>query len=219
MKNIICLSILAIVLLLTSCGEIMDIKIIVDAKQMHLDRNTLLIMKGDSCRLNMVFTPDSVTNESAFWSVAEPHCVSVTSNGMVLAKSVGETDIKVISVQSRLEDTCHVTVFDTWTDLPCSMYPYDMVVYANVTINGKPMTNDQVITANCGDELRGYGHLRTYNGVTCCVIRIWSPNPSGETIAFCSYDHNTVTLVPSSFTLPFDGESHGTPSRPLNIDF
>lgn len=183
---------------------------------MELSRKDIVIMKGDSCRIDLIFNSEASV-ESAFWKSNNPDIASVKSNGLLMAKEVGKTRIDVVSVQSHLEDSCTVHVINSWGDIPCTSYPYDMVIYADVRIDGKLPQEDLVLAAMCNGELRGYGVVTTSHGITYTVIRIWSPREYGDEIEFFCYDHSTVHFQQLPYKITFDGAAHGTLSNLIPI--
>jgi hypothetical protein len=143
-----------------------------------------------------------------------------------------------ISIAHQVYDTCLVHVMAPWAVDP-DFYAYDMVVYANPTFNGQPLTT-QTVGAFCGNEVRGVGEWRTHGDLLYMSIRIYSRyNPHGpysnmnpqdpmypdepvepaETITFRLYDHTTRTIVELPETLTFDGETHGTLSNLYPMNF
>ena len=205
-----------LVLLLGSCGEIFENPPVIEAKKMHLDRKYVVIMKEDTCRLNMVFTPDTVTIESAFWT-AENSCVKVSENGLVTAVEIGETKVSAISVTSRLEDSCRVKVVPKW-DLNACDYLYDMVVYANVTVDGVSQPEDIRVAAICNDRIRGEGEVMEHNGQKYTRIRIYSNTEYGDKIEFYCYNSKrNIYYHKFPYEVVFDGETHGTLSDLIEL--
>lgn len=210
------MALLLCVVTTTSCDELLEMEFINKVQELNLSRKELVIMKGDSCRINLIFDK-SANIESAFWNSSNPSIAVVKDNGLLMAKEVGHTQINVTTVQSHLKDSCMVQVINSWDDIPCSTYPYDMVVYADVRIDGKVPNEDLVLVAMNDKELRGYGKVRTERGITYTYIRIWSPKAYGDKITFFCYDHSTVHLQQLPYTITFDGESHGTLSNLVPI--
>lgn len=209
-------ALLLCILTTTSCDELLEMQFIRKINTLELSRKDLVIMKGDSCRINLIFNTEA-NIESAFWNSLNPTIAAVKNNGLLMAKEVGTTQVNVTTVQSHLKDSCRVQVINSWDDIPCSTYPHDMVVYADVRIDGKVPNEDLVLVAMCDKELRGYGKVRTDRGITYTYIRIWSPNVYGDQITFFCYDHTTVHLQQLPYTITFDGESHGTLSNLVPI--
>lgn len=203
-------------LVMTSCDELLEMEFIKEVNTMELSRKDIVIMKGDSCRIDLIFNSEASV-ESAFWKSTNPGIAYIKSNGLLMAKEVGRTRIDVVSVQSHLEDTCAVNVINSWEDIPCTAYPYDMVIYADVRIDGKLPQEDLVLAAMCGEELRGYGVVRNAYGVTYTEIRIWSPREYGDEIEFFCYDHSTVHFQQLPYKITFDGAAHGSLSHLIPI--
>ena len=201
---------------LTSC-EIMEDEPI-DAIWMELDRDSVVLMLGDTCRLNMRFLPDTVTTITAYWDLIDSTgVINVLQNGSVIATQVGEADVRVVAVNERLEDSCHVEVIDDWREV-YDTYPYDMLVYADVNVLGHH--NDAKglrIAAFIDGEMRGYGEVRTDHGITYTLFRIWHYRPSNGQITFryyLPYDFATGEL---DFEMTFDGTVHGKLNKLISI--
>ena len=208
-----------VVLLLTSCGEIFDTESLIPPTAMRVHHNDITIMTGDSVRISLIFSPRSLTVESAFRQVDNPSVARITSNGMLHAMEVGETEVSATTVQSLLKDVCHINIINSWEDILNNTYPYDMIVYADVRHNGEVPDNNTIIAAFCGNECRGFGRSLTHKGIRYYTFRIWSPQQSGELIEFYLYDRTEYRLVRLDYSLTFDGETHGSLSNLIRIDW
>ncbi len=193
-----------------SCGELfeLDVEEYSGPDSMRIDRKEFYIMLGDTCDLSPVFTPDTVSLPSIFWLSFDKNIVSV-ENGQVVAKSVGSTQIMAMSVDNMLSDTCVVNVIERWSLSPF-MYPYDMVIYANVTDNGEPANEDYRLAAYVDDELRGVGEVMTQHDITYTRLRIYSPTFEEEEIKLVAYAVKEARFYTLPVTMVFDGETHGT---------
>lgn len=200
----------------TSCEVINDEPI--EAYMMQLDRDSIVLMLGDTARLNMWFQPDTVTNVSAFWEVIDSTgVINVLQNGSVIATQVGETDVRVVAANARLEDTCHVEVIEDWREL-YDTYPYDMLVYADVDVQGHH--NDAKglrIAAFIDGEVRGYGEVRTDHDVTYTLFRIWHYRPRSGIISFRYYLPYELATGELEFEMYFDGDVHGKLNKLISI--
>lgn len=200
----------------TSCELINDEPI--DAFWMQLDRDSIVLMLGDTARLNMRFQPDTVTNISGFWEeIDSSGIINVLQNGAVVATQVGETRVRVVAANARLEDTCFVEVIDDWREV-YETYPYDMLVYADVNVKG--YHNDAQglrIAAFIDGEMRGYGEVRTDRGVTYTLFRIWNDRPKNGIIHFRYYLSKEFAKGNLEFEMYFDGNVHGQLNKLISI--
>ena len=215
-------------LLPMSCG-IVDIEI--DEQEttltyeMRLNHDTVYVMPCDTFALTPIFTPDSVsTHDVYFLSAAED--IAKVENNSIIAVGPGETRITAISVLSNVEAYCDVFVMNQWS-LNTSEFSDDMVVYAKVTVDGQPFNPSmQRIAAFAGPEFRGEGHQIELAGETYIRFRIYSHMEWGNDeptepamIRFGLYNRENLSFSYSEQFLTFDGETHGSPSSPMNISF
>ncbi len=79
------------------------------ATAISLEQKTLSLVEGTKKKLVLKFTPANATNKSEVeWSVQKPNVASVTDDGEVLARRVGET--KVTARLGNLKAVCMLTV-------------------------------------------------------------------------------------------------------------
>lgn len=205
---------------LTACGEIFeDMPPLHSATQMSFDRHAITLMQGDSCHLNLRFTPDSVTNKSAYWSAHPSGTVLMRHNGTIIGQMPGHTDVTATTVSHSISDKCSVNVFPRWEQSNILFHPYDKVIYAAVTVNGQPIDESHHLAAYVGDQLRGIGSFHTQYGIHYVRLRIYSPTPKGETVTLCYYDRHHFEIVKCSTTLTFDENTLGTLSHLYPIAF
>ena len=151
---------------LTSCGDYWEGGDPLPARTMHLPRRVVNMMVGDQYQIPVVFNPDDLTNNAVWWQMQYPDVASVKDN-IVTGISEGVTLAYAMSVNDRLQDSCLVNVIPEAYINP-RQYPYDMVIYADVTIHGKKYTKDDeeqmIIAAYNETELRGIGKMRQWQG-------------------------------------------------------
>lgn len=226
-------------LMLTSCGELFQFEPTVPPVSMTLDRHELTLMEGDRTVLTPTFDPDTVRNTTLFWVSSNPDVVTIEDNEIV-ALHEGEATLTAISVEMRIHDTCHVTVSSPWS-VNAGNYAYDMIMYLNVTVDGQPLEPHQLMAAFCDDEVRGVAQLRETNGIRYVMLRIYSHNnPQGpfdpqmnpqdplypndeeqapERFILRVYDRQTLRMYESPEVITFDGETHGTLSNLIPLNF
>lgn len=228
---------LAFSAVLCACGDLFEFEgnTLVGSK-ITLDRHSLYLMAGDTYQLTATFDPDTVRNKAIYW-MSNNVSVARFDNGVLVAVGEGETTVTGISIEQESTDTCHVVVGYEWGQINPMLYPFDMVVYADITVNGQPLKEGMEVAAFVGSQIRGYGVQRKFLTVECTELRIYSqlkpygPNEnqypletnteplSPEKIVFRAYDRANHTMYESSDTLIFDGETHGHPSNLYKISF
>ena len=217
------LAIASATLQLVSCGimELEEQEQIV-AMEMMLERDSVFIMVGDDFTLQPTFKPDSVTVSDIFWS-SEADSVLSVKDGHLVGESEGTVWVYATSVSRQLKDSLVVVVMPRWEDA-ARLYPNEMIVYADVTIDGKPFDPDkQMLGAFVDDEMRGIGTLQTWKDKSYVRFRIGSDiayyDPDGitEDVTFRVYYKQELRYDVLPYTLEYDGETHGTLSNLIVI--
>lgn len=213
--------------LATSCGLIdMELDETMQmAYDMRLDHDTVYVTVGDTLVLQPVFIPDTVSNREVLFLSADEE-VACIKNDTIVAVGEGETVISAISVMNEKMAFCQLYVMAPWI-VDAHSFSDDMVVYTTVSIDGKPLNLDrQVIGAFVGSELRGMGQLMEWQGREFLQFRIYGHYEWGyeeptrpELIRFACYDKDKLMLKYLSLNILFDGETHGSPSEPLELNF
>lgn len=184
-----------------------------------LNRTEICLMEGDTYTLTTLFNPDTVQGKALYWQTGNL-LVATVDNGSVTARHQGTTTISATAIDHQLQASCLVAVLPRWHDFDARQYAYDMVVYANVTVKGRPMDADVVLAAFVGDEVRGLGQLQQAGDQPYTVIRIYSSDGSEQPVTFRLYDRHDLAVYDLPNTYTFDGETHGTLSAlvPMTIE-
>ena len=230
----------------TSC-ELLDFEVDSDLSQiaakMSLGFDTVYVMRGDSVVVRPVFKPDSLNIRDIFITSSNPEVVSVNLlTGKITAVGAGWSRLYVQSVSAQLTDSCDVCVMEVWKTSEKG-FPYETIFYANVTLNGKPLTKDMMVAAFVGDECRAVGEALSFHGIDFLQFRVGGetlsesssvppppdddeedddddpPTVLRERIYFRLYDSKNHWLYYHLPGVEFDGETHGTPSKLYKIDF
>ena len=231
------LSLLTVAFVLASCGDLFEFEgETSDLNKITLDRHTLYMMAGDTYQLTATFEPDTLRNKAIYWMSNNVN-VATFENGVLVATGEGETTVTGISIEHQCADTCHVIVSNGWY-MPENYYPFDMVVNADITVNGHSLSENMQVGAFVGNELRGIGVQRNFFGVTYTELRVYSPlNPftpytelnkqdplypydeelEPEKIVIRAYDRDTRSMYESPDTITFDGMTHGYPSSLYSV--
>lgn len=231
-------------LLLSSCG-LLDYDMEEGREElavsMNLDRDTMYVMTGDRFMLTPLFDPDTVNISDLYFYTDRPDILFFDAEGFEALES-GWANVYAMSVSSRISDSCAVCVLEPWS-LSVKRYPYETVIYAYVTVNGEQPTDDMMIAAFCGNEVRDFARVFEAHGTTFMIFRAGSEyryTPDDEEpdydldddeepddvpwtvqheyITIRAYDPVHHRLYTNRTRILFDGESHGTPSHPLPID-
>ena len=197
------------------CGDFWEGGDPVSATSMTLGRDTIDLMVGDRFKIPVMFAPGEPANHSVWWDM-DNEDVAVMAHDTVVAMTEGTTTAYAVSVSNQLEASCVVNVWPRWLD-PYSEYPYDMVVYADITLYGQPAADDIYVGAFWGNELRGVARAMESQGRHYTVIRIWSDNERGDILTFRHYDPDSARMVNHQAQLIFTGGAVGTPSEPYGL--
>lgn len=219
------LCVIILVPLFTSCG-LLDMEFdenVQMAYDMKLDHDTVYIIEGDSIVLHPVFTPDSVINREVFFRSANDE-IAYIHNDTIIAVSEGETVISATSVMNEKMAFCQVFVLPPW-EIDIYKYSNDMVAYVTATIDGVPIDFEkQMIVAFVGPQLRGIGQPIKLKDTTIVQMRIYGYSYWGseepirpELVRFAYYDKEKLMLKNLPLYITFDGETHGSPSAPIEL--
>ena len=198
-----------------SCGLMdLDVEEQPDLAEMHLERDTLYIMVGDQFTLKTVFTPDT-TATSVFFTSSDTTVLRV-ADGVFTGIDEGWAQVRAVSVGRLLEDSCAVSVMRRW-ELSGREFPYEMMVYADVSVHDQPFNpQTMMLAAFVDDELRGMGQFMEWKGRQYVRFRVGSnlrrADPEGvtETVSFRVYYRQQLRYEEFPQTLEYDGEAHGT---------
>ena len=171
---------------MTSCGDYYDIVNSVDEPAtMELDRHAVTLMVGDQLTFKATFTPDELNDEDLplYWMSENDDIASFDDDGILHAVSPGTCKVYGTSVTETLVDECVVTVIEPWTEFNARAFGREMMVYADVKINGEAPTDDILVAAFCGEQLRGIGEMReAQNNKKYMAFRIYIDNLSPDEI-------------------------------------
>ena len=214
-------------MLSVSCG-IIDMELdeeVQNVFDMKLKHDSISVFVGDRFVLEPVFTPDSVNNQEIYVQLNQDGFLE-KDNDSILAIGVGETYVTAISVENALVDSCYVNIMEPWSLNPKD-YSDDMVVYAKITVDGKPFNpNTMMVAAFSGPEFRGKGEIISIGNQQLLRFRIyryadWDGSMVGEQelIKFKVYTRENYSLQTFSQYLIFDGETHGSLSEPFILEY
>ncbi len=208
--------------LFTSCGLI---EVAPDSEaqvptDMHFSPDTVYVMVGDTFVVQPQFSPDTIKNKIMFWDSMNSDIVSL-KNDTLIAEQEGWTRIIATSVSMAKADSLDVCVMEPWV-MPNNAYAYEMVVYADVTVHGQPMTNDMILAAFCADILRGVATPIRVGKKDLWRLRIYHDyelplDYAGIQFSLWLYDRKTLQRHQFPVYVPYTGETYSTPSNPLKL--
>lgn len=92
-----------------------EINAIVNASSAELssfefDSSEKEVILGEVCQLTLTANPIYVDVPDVIWKSSNPDVVSVNSNGMIIAKTVGSVTITATEINGDMQATCNITV-------------------------------------------------------------------------------------------------------------
>lgn len=196
---------LLLAILAASCGEMFEVNNETPfSGTIALNDRSIDLMVGDRYVLPKVIKPDSLANISLYWSSDDKTVVSFAADTAV-ATNPGTTWVRVTMVGQQVSDSCKVTVHPVWQQFDPTQFRYDMLFFANVTVNGKAIGQDAVVGAfNTEGEQRGVGTMmQATDGTPYMMMRIYSHEAADEDILLKCYDRSRVKVVQASDTIVF----------------
>ncbi len=174
------------------------------------------LIVGDSTIITPKLSPDSVSLPTIYWHAEDP-AIAIVRNGKVKGVGIGQTRVFATTVDGQISDTCTISVGERTEVEQYERGPYDMVIYASI-LNGedKDVSTDYLVTAWCGDEVRGVGRVMHHQEKQYMVIRIYSQQPSGDIIRLRVRGRRNAVDYTSPEII-FDGETHGSLSNLYTI--
>lgn len=209
--------------LFSSCGDFfeLDTHEALKAAKITIGQRVVALATGDVYKVPVSFTPSDVPTTTVLW-LAEDESVATVRNDSVVGVGEGITRLFAFSVLDNLRDTCYAYVMPS-LEVMAGRYAYDMVVYADVTVHGTPVTqanaDDYRVIAFVGDQVRGVGQMRKYKDTEYMELRIWGPSPSSdEQVELRCYMVKEARIQVFATTgLTFDGLQHGSLKHPLQL--
>lgn len=210
---------------LASCGDFFEFNEEPDSWDgvtMSLPLDSAYIMQGDSLPLVADFTPNNPNDTPVYWMLNDTTSGALVGDTL-LAVSPGVVHLTAVGGNGRLSKECTIFVIDRWNGERLNIsYPSDMVVYGDVTIDGKPWNpQTQTLAAFVRGQLAGIGVARRAHDIDYVELRIWAGGDEyiGD-VTFRLFDRAKHDLLTSEVTVPFQGyKTYGTLSALYPLTF
>ncbi len=226
MKRLLYLLALMPLLGLTSCGEFFEMggePDPWDGVTMKVLNDSCCVMVGDSMPLRAEFSPYTPNNSPIYWNTADTTYFKILNDTLV-ARREGNFKVTAIAGNGRLVDTCRVFVIDRWQiDRLEFSNPYDMVIYADITVDGEEWDDSTMTIAAFldNDECVGIAEKREWKGIGYTVLRCWTwTEMYAGSITFKCYDRTRFRIFTADQSPEYDAlTTLGTLSDLYNIEF
>ncbi|WP_051227032.1 InlB B-repeat-containing protein [Butyrivibrio sp. MC2013] len=166
-----------------------------------LDTTSVTLRPNESKKLKATITPSNATNMSVTWKSSNTSVATVSSGGVITAKSAGAADIIAVTVDGNKTATCKVTVLQEYT------VSFDSQGGTSVSSIGHLLAGEK-ITAPADPTRFGYEFAGWYKENSC--INKW--NFAADTVA------KSITLyakwIENEYSFCFD--VNGGVSAPAN---
>ena len=100
------LSMMTILVGLASCSGDDDVAV----TGIKLDRTEITLLKGESCLLRAIISPENATGTSVTWNSSNPSVATVDGTGKVTAIEGGTTTVTITTTDGKFSATCIVNV-------------------------------------------------------------------------------------------------------------
>ncbi len=132
----------------------------IPVKGVSISPNSLSMSKGGKASLKAIFNPSDATNKKVTWSSSNESIATVSSNGVVTAKSVGTTTITVKTNDGGYKATTKVTVkSDTIPVTGISVTPSNLTMIKGksstltATVSPSNATNKSVLWTSSNESI------------------------------------------------------------------
>ena len=214
--------------LTTSCGKPFEVDEVTEDKlsvaELTMDRHSVDLIAGDIYQVPTTVKPDTLAERGIYWESADTSVVRI-SEGRLVAVGAGQTTVKAIAMAGLKSDTCHIRVMEPWVVDPYA-FLYDMVIYADVSVNGRAANDSTLVGVFGRDEsgrsqLKGIGVMRrSADGKPYMQLRTYSNGDDGESLTLRCYDRSRALLLESKEGITFENNSTlGTLSHLYSIVF
>lgn len=121
------------------------VEVVPSLQSVYIEPEEITLVAGKTRQLSFAYKPSNIDySHIQEWSSSDPHIASVTRDGLVTARSEGET--KILLRYGDLEATCRVKVLAQVQDLSLSSSSVTMSQGDKYSLTVKALPGQQVIT-------------------------------------------------------------------------
>ncbi len=124
--------------------------------KISMSENDFNLKVGDTKKLSYTIKPSNTTLKNVRWTSSNNKVLSIDNNGNVVAKAVGDADIKVEIVETDLYDICSVSVLPIpTTEINLEIESVDLIapfIRANILVSKKLLMQAIVYPENATNK-------------------------------------------------------------------
>ena len=165
------------------------VTVIIPVSGVSLKNTSLVLDKGKSSALSVIFSPANATNRSVFWSSSNTGVATVDTNGNVTAKGAGTAVITVRTADGNKTASCKITVKVPVTEVKLSENKVSLGVGKNASLTAQIIpsdaTNNKVVWKSSDSKIASVtnGTITAYKRGS---VIITASSEDGNMTASCS---------------------------------
>lgn len=224
--------VMVILLVMPSCG-LLDFNLGYEGEEgsgvyekdvLNFSKDVYYVMEGDTFRLSALNQKGDIFPDAIFWSTHDDSVATVVDN-VFYALSEGETTVTALSVTDLQRAQSIIAVLPLWKHP--GRQPYETVILADIDVNGRPYDPATMkVCAMMGGRCCALGEVCEvpasdgHEAVRYTRFRVSSEMLPPEDSDDYYQEIRFAVYIPGEFdfdyfdqSIPYDGETHGTPSH------
>ena len=197
----------------------------VAATGVRLDRTVMDLQIGDTGALSATVLPESATNPNVTWNSLDESIATVSQDGTVTAKKVGETYVSAISQDGLFVAVCRVNVHREMTKVEAVALNRASVdslpVGASVTLTAMPLpadaTNQDVSWISSNPEIAAVSANGVVTAAATGTALITAVTADGGYTASCTVTVPALNRTPDRLIVRSDSAIFVPKGAPLNL--
>lgn len=186
-----------------------------EAFVLNLPADEFYVMVGDTFQLSALTNGGRPYGGSVFWTTEHDSVVSVL-DGIFYANGEGETTVMALSTYPVVRTQALIIALPRWSSP--GRQPYETIVVADLDVAGRPYDPETMrVAAYFNDVCAAVAEPLRVGTRWLARFRVASEALPAATqdITFRIHLFHDFQYGIMTETVPFDGETHGTPSRPI----
>lgn len=182
---------------------------------LNLPAEVFYVMVGDTFQLRALTNGGRTYEGSVFWTTEHDSVVSVI-DGIFYANGEGATSVTALSTFPVVRATGSIVALPEWT--APGRQPFETIVVADLDVAGQPYDPTTMrLAAYCNDECAAVAEPVRVDDHWLARFRVATETPptGRQDISFRLLLSNNFQYGIMAETIPFDGETHGSLSRPV----